>query len=137
MAFVSRNHPLATRGKLTLSELARTPLVFMKEKESKGRVEELLNELDRRGFKLSFGMECESPDAVKAAVKKGMGLGILYRDTVAADIRGHLKIIRIPELKMEGNSFIIYHKEKPLSPNARDFLALLHEWRLKNRTREG
>jgi DNA-binding transcriptional LysR family regulator len=70
----------------------------------------------------------ETPEAVKAAVKRGIGLGILYRDLVETDIRtGDLTIIRVPGLKMDIDSYIIYHREKVLSAHAKDFLALLRE----------
>jgi len=73
-------------------------------------------------------MHCETAEAVKAAVKRRMGFGILYRDLVQADIqRGDLRIIRVPGLEMHTDSFIIYPKQKPLSSDAKDFLALLRE----------
>ena len=45
--------------------------------------------------------------------------------------RGELKIIKIPESKMKVDTFIIYPRERALSPHARDFLTLLRERRKK------
>jgi len=76
-------------------------------------------------------MECESAESVKIATMKGLGLGILWRDHLKTEIkRGDITIVKIPELgKMEAQTFIVYHKERPLSRTARDFLDLLHESR--------
>ena len=140
VAFVSVNHPLAKRGELTRAELAQAPLVIKREKTGKAyRTEEIFRQLEREGFKLNIVLECESAEAVKSAVKVGVGLGILYRDIVEPDVkRGELKIIKVPELKMKVDTFIIYPKESPLSPHAQDFLTLLRgEWPKKTQWVKG
>ena len=72
-------------------------------------------------------MECESGQAIMTAVMKGMGIGILYRDQVESELEaGSLKTLRIAGLKrINGKSFIVYRKGRPLSHNALDYLALL------------
>ena len=72
-------------------------------------------------------MECESAEAVKVAVIKGLGVGVLYRDHLNAEVRrGDLKIVRISDLKrIHSKSFILYKIDQPLSPNAQEFLGLL------------
>ena len=55
-----------------------------------------------------------------------MGVGILYRDAVADSIDRHeFKAIKIPGDAPKGESYIIYHKHKPLTPSAQAFLELL------------
>ena len=138
VTFVSVKHPLAKRRELNLAELARAPLIVRKGKADVGSTWEILKQLEERGLKLNIIMDCELPEGVKAAVKTGMGLGILYRDIVEPDIRaGDLKIINVPELKMRVDSFITYHKNKSLSPNAQDFLSLLRKWRRMRRGVKG
>lgn len=125
--FGSSKHPWAKRQWLSPAELAHIPLVVFK-KGKIGGVAKILNQIEERGFHLTIVMQCETAEAVKAAVKTRMGLGILYRDLVEPDIqRGDLRIIRVPGLKMHIDSLIIYPKEKPLSADAQDFLALLRE----------
>ncbi len=133
VAFASAKHPLAKRRKLTLEELAQAPLVIKSEKTRKVyRTDEILRQLEKRGFKLNIVLQCESAEAVKSAVKVGAGLGILYRDIVEPDVkRGELKIFKIPESKMKVDTYIIYPKERALSPHAQDFLTLLRERRKK------
>jgi len=37
---------------------------------------------------------------------------------------------------MEGTSYIVYHKQRPLSSNAEVFLNLLRQWRDEKRTKK-
>ena len=77
-------------------------------------------------------MQCDVSEAVKGAVQRELGVGILYRETVEADLKNRdLKILHVPDLeKMRTNSFIIYNKCKPLSGVARDFLHALRKSRI-------
>gem|GEM_PF-661867 len=120
IAVVSARHPLAKKATLSQEEFAKVPLVI----RTGGRN---AKQLEQMGFKLNIVMECESSEIVKAAVRSGIGMGLLYRDIVESDLRtGYLKAIEIPELKrIDVKSFIIYHKGIPLSPAAQDFLAFL------------
>ena len=52
-------------------------------------------------------------------------------------MRGELKKINIPELKMKLPSFIVYPKGISLTPNGQDFLTLLREWPKKTRGVKG
>jgi len=78
-------------------------------------------------------VRCESSDSVKAAVKSGAGVGILYRDTVEEEVRkGEFKLLKITGINLTRRSYIAYLKEKPLSQNAREFLELLRAARRRN-----
>ncbi|MGH7835197.1 MAG: hypothetical protein ACREQK_16255, partial [Candidatus Binatia bacterium] len=58
----------------------------------------------------------------------------LLRWRIDADIKaGHVKIIKIPDFKIYAHSFIVYHKERPLSANALAFLSILRQSRLDSR----
>jgi len=133
VAFASAKHPLSQKKKLTLADFARGPLI-VREKAVGSNTWEILAQLERQGYKLNVFLECESAETVKIATMKGLGLGILWRDRLKAEIkRGDVKIVEIPELgKMEAQTFIVYHKERPLSPSAQDFLDLLHQSRQRS-----
>lgn len=130
VVFGSTRHPLAKNEKLTLAELAEIPLVIIRRgKESEGRVSKMIRRLEEQGHKLNIALYCESPEAAKAAVRSGMGLGILRHEIVEPEIKkGDLKVIKVAELKMTVDTYVIYHKGRSLSPYARDFLTLLHKW---------
>jgi DNA-binding transcriptional LysR family regulator len=133
VAFASAKHPLSQKKKLTLADFARGPLI-VREKTVGSNTWEILAQLERQGYELNVFMECESAEAVKVATMKGLGLGILWRDHLKAEIkRGDITIVKIPNLgKMEAQTFIVYHKERALSSSAQDFLDLLHQSRQRS-----
>ncbi len=77
-------------------------------------------------------MHCESPEAVKVAVSRGMGVGILFKDVISDSLnKGEFKELTPPVDGLEGKTFIVYHKTRPLSPVAQDFLKLLRAHRVR------
>lgn len=125
VVIVSAKDPLAKKFQLSFAELAQAPLIIKKER--RGRPSDVLRQMESQGFGLNILMECESGQAIKTAVMKGMGIGILYRDQVESEVKaGWLKTLRITGLKkINGKSFIVRRRDLPLSRNALDYLALL------------
>jgi LysR family transcriptional regulator, transcriptional activator of the cysJI operon len=123
VAFCLPTNPLA-RKKLTLKDLAECPLVL----RSGGRLEKVLMNL---GYGMNVALRCETSTTVKAAVRIGMGVGILYRNAVASRVaKGNLRLLNVPELKQMGiQSFITFDKRKALAPMAQEFLQVMHEKR--------
>jgi len=129
---VSANHPLARREHLTPKELAKVPLIIRHTKSRPSITTDLLRiEMGRQGLPLNIVLECDTPEGVRAAVKSGIGLGFFFQDLVERDIkRGRLKVIEIRGLNFNWTfkTYLIYHKERILSPIAKDFLTLLRRW---------
>ena len=121
VAFTLAGSPLVGK-KITLTELFQIPLVVRRRSST-------LKELLKQGYKPNIAVQCDISETVKAAVKRELGVGIVYRETVEADLKsGNFKILHVPELeKIRTKSFIIYNKSKPLSAVARDFLHSLRE----------
>ena len=91
-----------------------------------GTTEKALKRLQERGLGIKIGLRCEDPMAVKAAVRQGMGVGMGFEDTIKAEVNaGEMKILRVRGLQLEASSFIVYSKQRPLSPLAQEFLELL------------
>ncbi len=122
--FAHPTHPLAKKKKLDLEDLAQNPLVI---REGTGATYKMLEQLTRRGLTLNVTLRCVSPEAVKAAVRRKMGLGVLFYNLIEEDIkRKDLKSLKFPGLpKLVASSYIVYSKNKPLSYVAKDFLTLL------------
>ncbi len=77
-------------------------------------------------------MRCELPAAVKAAAKRKMRVGVLFKEIIEAEIKsGEFKVVKLPVKYFDGQSFIVYRKDRPLSKTAQDFLDLLHRRRQK------
>jgi DNA-binding transcriptional LysR family regulator len=128
VVIISRRHPLAGKRDLRISELARGPLIIRGRKKSSSQL--ILKEVEQQGYRLNIFMKCDSAQAVKVAVARGLGLGLLYRSHVEQEIKtGELKVIEVPGLKKYIQSFIIYKAEKPLLPIAQELLELLRKSR--------
>ena len=124
VAFAPAASPFVGK-KITLTELFQIPLVVRRRSTT-------LRELLRQGYKPNIAVQCDVSEAVKAAVQRELGVGILYRETVEADLKSRdLKILHVPDLeKIRTKSFIIYNRCKPLSGVAQDFLHALRESRI-------
>ena len=130
VAFLSPNHPLARNQELTVQEFERVPLIILEAWRGTGTTTQLLREVKKKGLNPNIAMRCESPEAVKEAVRRKMGVGILFKETIEPEVRkGEFKIIRLPVKNFEGRSFIVYRKDGPLSANAQGFLNLLRRLR--------
>ena len=69
-------------------------------------------------------------DGRQSSRAPGNGRGMGFEDTIKADVEaGELKILRVCGLQLEASTFIVYSKQRPLSPLAQEFLGLLREAR--------
>jgi len=129
IAFVSPTYSLLRRS-ATLAELAKCPLVLRLRST-------ILSTLLKRGFSPKIAVECENPEAVRAAVYSGMGVGILREEAVQHDfVTGVAKKLWVPELeKLEVYSYIVFDRRKTLAPLAQEFLDFLRESRESNNPR--
>ena len=125
-------HPLGKKQKISFEDLANTPLVVRDGWEPTQKVLALLKS---RGLNLNVTLRCASPDAVKAAVRRKMGIGILFHDLIEEDIRRkEFKIFRVPGLpRVSGNSYIVLDQTKPLNYPATAFLALLRDMKSRQK----
>lgn len=125
VVFAAPNHPLARKKKLKLSDLRQAALVTT---GMASAVDKMLNHLVQEGLGAKIAIQCGSPASVKIVVKNKIGLGILFQDMLIQEIRNKLfKVLEIPGLALTVQSYIVYYKDRPLSPSAQDFLALLRQ----------
>ena len=120
LAVVSAKHALASKRKLTESELAKAPFIMTTE----GRIAE---EIKKIGLHLNVVMWCESVDLKKAAVQAGLGVGLFYRGSAEAGLRqGYFKALEMPRLKdIKIACYVAYRKGVRLSPDLISLLSLL------------
>jgi DNA-binding transcriptional LysR family regulator len=73
-------------------------------------------------------MEISSPEAMKRLVQSGLGVAILPRPVVAAEIRRKaLKVIAISGVGFEREIGIVHRGAESLSPAARVFLEMVEK----------
>jgi DNA-binding transcriptional LysR family regulator len=109
-------------GLITLQDLISIPMVLRE--EGSGTRREVERILENKGVALEeikiagvFG----STDAVKQAVKAGLGISIVSRFSVADELKYKvLKEIKVKDVQMKRNFYIVTHKKRtlPLAYNA-------------------
>jgi DNA-binding transcriptional LysR family regulator len=121
VAFVPKNSRLH-KGTMSLADLTSHPLVVKKDCPS-------VQELESRGFDVMISLQCNARESVKMAVKKGLGIGLLFDVPMESDLElDDMRIINVPELReIRHRSYIIYPRGAKLSPNARNFVATLRQ----------
>ena len=114
----------------------RLGLAIRQPLEGQGATAQFVLRLKDQGVKLKVVIHCESPEAVKVAVSRRMGVGILFKDVIADSLKkGEFKELTLPVEGLEGETSIVYHRTRPLSPAAQDFLKLLRAQRARFKTK--
>jgi len=124
------NQTFAPRGVLKdVRELTRLP--FILREEGSGTRTTMVAALKKRGLDLSdltAVAEMGSTEAVRQAVKAGLGVSILSRLAVAEDLRfGLIDVIDVEGLGLERDFYAVVHTRRTQSPLCRAFLAYLME----------
>jgi len=118
-----RPNPFAPKGSLTLAELARAPLVF---RESGSGTRRSLGTFAEKNS-LNGALEMGSTEAVKRAVRHGMGLGFVGLAAVADELRtGVLGIVKVPGTPIRRAFYSARLKGSTPSAAARAFLSMVH-----------
>jgi len=85
VAFVSKNHPLATREAISLKELSGAPLI-LREPGSRTRTH-TEQEFTKAGLSMKVAMEVQGREAAREAVAADIGVGIVSRPEFGHDDR--------------------------------------------------
>lgn len=124
VAVAAAGHPFATRKRLTLAQLAGEPLLA-RERGSGTRLA-LENLLAERGVSWPPRMALGSNEALKHAVRAGLGLAVLSRHTLAADPAGEgLAVLPVAGFPIRRMWHLVWRRDRALSLPARTFLAEL------------
>jgi DNA-binding transcriptional LysR family regulator len=126
---VPTDHPWAARSAIRLEELSEAPFI-MREPGSGTRMA-TLGSLEDAGVdleSLQVVAEMGSTDAVRQAIKSGVGVSILSRRAIADDIRfGLLRPIPVENLALTRHFYLVTHRVRSLSPLAQAFVHFLKE----------
>jgi len=126
---VPTDHPWAARPAIRLEELPEAPFI-MREPGSGTRMA-TLSSLEDAGLdpeSLQVIAEMGSTDAVRQAIKSGVGVSILSGRAIADDIRfGILRPVPVEGLSLTRHFYLVTHKGRSLSPLAQAFVDFLKE----------
>jgi DNA-binding transcriptional LysR family regulator len=124
---VSSAHPWHGRKQVTLEELRREPLL-LRERGSgtRGALETALREAGADITAFRVVGEMGSTQAIKQAVKAGVGVSLLSRRAVEEECRaGSLWCLRVKDLKVTRAFYLVTNRERSRSPLAEAFRAFV------------
>jgi len=123
----SPKYPLPKKGDVTAKELGSIPFV-MRERGSGSRmtIEKRISEIGVDPSGINIVAEMGSTEAVKQAVKAGLGVSIVSSIAVAEDLRHNsLKVIPFKGKRFLRNFYISTHSGRTMSPIGQAFLDFL------------
>jgi DNA-binding transcriptional LysR family regulator len=132
-----KNHPLADRSEISLSELAQSP--FILREPGSGIRDATLKVFDRSNIKPSVKMELGSNEAIKHAVLAGLGLSVLSLHSMTLEgPQGPLCLLNVEGFPIMRQWFIVHPKGRSLSLAAQSFLdfAISEERRMRDEMAE-
>lgn len=124
---VSPGHAWQRRKRVSLAQLLKEPLV-VRESGSGSRwcLERALTRAGKSTAELRVALELGSNEAIKEAVRRGMGLAILSDQAVKDDVAaGRLHMVNIAGLSLERQMFVVWDGRRALPIVARLFLDLI------------
>jgi DNA-binding transcriptional LysR family regulator len=119
--------PPGRKRTLDPRELLKLPFI-LREPGSGTRqsIEKALTKIDLNPDELRVAAELGSGEAVRQAVKAGLGVSILSRRSVAEDLAaGLVKEIRIKKFPLFRDFYLVHQKQRTLSPLAEEFKEFL------------
>jgi DNA-binding transcriptional LysR family regulator len=124
---VAATHPWARRGTITLADLQTEPMV-VRERGSGSRdaVEHALHEAGIAPATLRVVGEMGSTQAVKQAVRAGVGIALISRRAVEDECRaGLLACVKVKDLRVARAFYLVTHRDRTRSPLAEAFVEFI------------
>jgi DNA-binding transcriptional LysR family regulator len=129
-------HPLAARRGATLRDLSSEGIITYPAGAVTRRMIEAV--FASHGEALRARMEISSPEAMKRLAQVGLGVSILPRPVVSAEIgRKVLRVIALAGVHFEREIGLVYRDVETLSPAARAFLAMVERRFLRGSRQKG
>jgi len=114
------DHPLAAERNIPLSRLA-TEVFVMREAGSGTRLA-MERFFAERGISLRHGMQMTRSEAIKQAVRAGLGLSVVSLHTIELELETRrLVVLDVEGFPIERQWHLVYRRGKRLSPPARAF----------------
>ncbi len=114
------DHPLAAASRIPLAALADE--VFIMREPGSGTRQALERHFAEHGIQARQGMQMTRNEAVKQAVRSGLGLSVVSLHTIELEVEtGRLVILDVEGFPLLRHWFLVYRRGKRLSPAAHAF----------------
>ncbi|MCX5784487.1 MAG: LysR family transcriptional regulator [Elusimicrobia bacterium] len=119
--------PLCAKKSLAVKDLDGLDFIFFdKAFPSRRYIDSFFK---KQGVKVNIRMELDNVDTIKTAVSSGVGVSILPGSTVReGENGGKLHVMKFSDAKISRPLYLLYSKNKKLSPAARRFMEMLVKW---------
>ena len=122
---VPAGHRWASRKLVMVAELTEEP--FVEQEPGFGTREIVQGQLAARGVRVNLVMEVGSPEALKWAVRAGLGVAIVSRSIAELELEaGLLAAVSIRDLHLTRPLQTVMRRDKQVSPSLSAFWDLLH-----------
>ncbi|MEL0585259.1 MAG: LysR family transcriptional regulator [Candidatus Thiodiazotropha sp. (ex. Lucinoma kazani)] len=113
-------HPLQHERRIPVQRLADE--VFIMREAGSGTRLAMERYFAKQSIVISTGMQMTRNEAIKQAVRAGMGLGVVSSHTIELELEtGRLVILDIEDFPIQRHWYMVYRKNKRLSPAAKAF----------------
>jgi DNA-binding transcriptional LysR family regulator len=117
-------HPLVGERRIPVQRIAEE--VFLMREPGSGTRLALERFFDDRGLGLRKGMEMTRNEAIKQAVRAGLGLGVVSTHTIELELEtGRLVVLDVEGFPILRKWYLVYRRGKRLSPAAEEFRAMV------------
>ncbi|MES9992920.1 MAG: LysR family transcriptional regulator [Candidatus Thiodiazotropha sp.] len=113
-------HPLERQKAIPIERLEKE--IFIMREAGSGTRLAMERYFKEQGISISTGMQMTRNEAIKQAVRAGMGLGVVSTHTIELEVEtGRLVILDIEGFPILRHWYMVYRKTKRLSPAAKAF----------------
>jgi DNA-binding transcriptional LysR family regulator len=113
-------HPLCGAKSISVQRLAEE--VFLMREPGSGTRQAMERFFFKRNLKIRQGMQMTRNEAIKQAVRAGLGLGIVSIHTIELELKTkRLVILDVDDFPIKRQWFLVYRKGKRLSPPGQAF----------------
>jgi DNA-binding transcriptional LysR family regulator len=130
------DHPLTARRSVTLRDLSDEGIIAYPAGAVTRRMIDAI--FESHGVAVRARMEISSPEAMKRLAQAGLGVSILPRPVVAAEIgRRVLRVVPVSDVRFEREIGLVHRGEDTLSPAGRVFVDMVERRFLREPRQKG
>jgi DNA-binding transcriptional LysR family regulator len=128
---IPKQHKWAKKKAVTVSELVDEPFIAREPGSgTRKSIEQALNRTGNWRERQNVVAEMGSTEAIRQAVKAGVGISIMSKCAIADDVAaGLLKKVRISKVPLRRAFFLVTHKQRTRSPLCQAFIHFLNQER--------
>jgi DNA-binding transcriptional LysR family regulator len=117
-------HPLSQQRDIPLQRLAEE--TFLVREPGSSTCQAMERYFAEQGIEIRQGMQMTRNEAIKQAVRAGLGLSVVSSPTIELELEtGRLAVLNVVGFPIERQWFLVYRRGRRLSPAARAFRSLV------------